>query len=94
MEKLLNKCPICGEKLIYSALMQYSLDFQLKRNGELSANGKKGNEGSMECGYICCTNSNCNFATDCDLKCNNYRNIKIWQSGNKFYYRNESYEPY
>lgn len=89
MEKLLNKCPICGEKLIYSALMQYSLNFQLKRNGELSSKGKKRDEGSMECGYIYCTNSNCNFITDCDLDCENHPNIKIYQSGNKYYYKNK-----
>lgn len=92
MGKLLNKCPICGDKLIYSALMQYSLDYQLKQNGECSSTGKKRNIGSMECGFISCTNTDCDFVTDCDLNCDNYRNIKIWQSGNKFYYENKDDE--
>lgn len=92
MEKLLNKCPICGSKIVYSALMQYSLNSQIKRNGELSVNTKKRDEGSMECGFIYCNNPDCDFVTDCDLNCDNYRNIKIWQSGNKFYYENKDDE--
>lgn len=89
MSKLLNKCPICGNKLTYSALMQYSLNFQIKRNGQLSAKEKKGDEGSMECGFISCTNSDCNFVTDCDLECINHPNITIYQFEHKYYYEDE-----
>ena len=89
MKKLLNKCPICGSRLEYSALMQYSLNYQIKLNGEISVNGKKRDIGSIDCGYISCTNPDCDFITDCDFNCVNHRNIKIQQFGNKFYYQNE-----
>ncbi len=88
MEKLLNKCPICGDKLQYSALMQYSLNYQIKRNGKFSKNGRKEDIGSMECGYISCMNPDCDFATDCDFNSINHKDIKIWQQGDKFYYEN------
>ena len=44
--------------------------------------------GSMECGYISCTN--CNFTTDCDLRCNNYKHIKIYQKGSQFFFDDDT----
>lgn len=86
MGAILNKCPICGSRLTYSALMQYSLDYQIKRNGELAKKCKKQDIGSMECGYIFCENPDCDFKTDCDLDSENHKCINIWQEGDKFYY--------
>ena len=40
MAKILNKCPICGGRLEYSALMQFTKDYQIKLNGRLSKNSK------------------------------------------------------
>lgn len=89
MEKVLNKCPICSHPLEYSALMQYSDVYKIKSNGELTKNKvRKDDAGSMECGYISCTN--CDFITDCDLECDNYPNIKIYQKGNKLFFDDDS----
>lgn len=38
MEKILNKCPVCGYPLEYHALMQYSDVNKIKSNGELTKN--------------------------------------------------------
>lgn len=87
MKKILNKCPICGGKLEYSNLMQYSDVYGIKKNGELTIKRiRKEDIGPMECGFIACTNEDCNFATDCDLDSANHLNIKVWQEGNKYYY--------
>lgn len=84
MERILNKCPICGYPLEYSALMQYSDIYKVKSNGELSKNRvRKEDNGSLECGYIACIN--CDFVTDCDLKCEKYPYIKIFQNGDKLF---------
>lgn len=78
MDKILNKCPICGSKLEYSALMQYSDIYAILENGKLSKNRvRRENNGPMECGYIGCVNSNCDFSTDCDLDALTHREIKI-----------------
>lgn len=87
MEELLNRCPKCGETLEYSELMQYSNIYKIKRNGELSKRRvRKEDNGSMECGYIHC--SNCDFTTDAEL---NYRGrdekITIHQRGDKYYFK-------
>lgn len=86
MTKILNKCPLCGNRLQYSRMMSFSYDSTIKLNGEPSAKEKKTKAGSLECGFISCTNGDCDFATDCDLKCESNNHIKIWQEGNKFYY--------
>jgi hypothetical protein len=90
LEKLLNKCPICGAKLQYSRMMSFSFDSIIKQNGELSAKEKKGEVGSLECGFISCMSDHCDFTTDCDLKCSNYPHIKIWQQGSAFYYKDSN----
>lgn len=66
-EKILNKCPICGEELEYVDLYQYSNVYRILGNGKISKTRKyKRDEGSMDCGFICCSNADCNFHTDCD----------------------------
>lgn len=66
-EKILNKCPICGEELEFVELNQYSNIYRILKNGKVSKTKKcTRNEGSMECGFICCSNTDCNFHTDCD----------------------------
>lgn len=85
--KILNKCPICGAKLEYSALMQYSNVYDVLKNGELSKRRKrKEDNGTMECGYISCTNENCDFATDCDYRAENHEEIRIYQDHSTLMY--------
>lgn len=86
MTKLLNKCPLCGSKLEYSALMQYAYVHTIKNDGELSKRAKKVDAGTMECGFISCQNTGCDFLTNVDLECEKHKNIKIWQKGNKYFY--------
>lgn len=90
MERLLNKCPVCGSALEYSALMQYAYVYQLNRDGSFSKRYKKQDIGSMECGFISCKNENCDFATNCDLECETHKNIRIWQEYDKFFYADDS----
>lgn len=86
MVKLLNQCPLCGSKLQYNNLMQYAIVYNVKKNGELSKNGKKEDCGAMESGFLSCINEDCTFATNCDLEYEKDHNLKIWQQGNKYYY--------
>lgn len=91
MPQILNKCPICGSRIQYSRMMSFTYDSVIKLNGELSAKQKKGEAGSLECGFISCTNKDCDFVTDCDFTCcsvsnNRVNRIKVWQQGSKFYY--------
>lgn len=55
--------------------------------GEVASRRKcKRDVGSMECGYIICTNEKCQFMTDCELEVANSKNIKIRQIGRKYVY--------
>lgn len=85
-KKVLSKCPICGGKLIYSALYQYSLNYGIKSDGTITKSRKKEDIGSMECGFIYCANEECDFMTDCDLGSTKYTNIKIFQRGDTYFY--------
>ena len=84
MVKILNKCPICGERLEYSRLMQFSKDNRIKLDGTLSKNSKNSGVSSMECGFISCTA--CNFHTNCDLEVEGNNNLKIYQENGVFMY--------
>lgn len=81
-EMILNKCPICGEELEYVELFQYSNVYRILKNGKCSKVRKfRRDEGSMECGFITCTN--CDFHTDCDYDTDNtgkYKHIYIHES--------------
>ena len=86
-EHILNKCPICGSKLQYNAYYQYSNIYSIKRNGELSdTRVRKIDNGSLESGFIFCTNSKCNFVTDVDFGCSKHPNICIFQEGAVYKY--------
>lgn len=87
MAKILNKCPICGARLEYSDLMQFSKDYQIKLNGRLSKNSKNSSVSPMECGFISCTS--CDFHTNCDLECEENHNIKIYQEIGVYMYEDE-----
>lgn len=87
MAKILNRCPICGGRLEYSDLMQYSKDYQIKLNGRLSKNSKNSDIAPMECGFISCTA--CDFHTNCELKVEGNYNIKIYQQGEVFMYEDD-----
>lgn len=66
-EKVLNKCPLCGNELEYNQLNQYSNVYRILKNGQISSKRKvKRDEGSMECGFLSCTV--CTFHTDCDYE--------------------------
>lgn len=88
-EKILNKCPLCGSVLEYSSLHQYSLVHKVLKNGTLSKTFKKRDCGSMECGFISCTNEECDFHTDCDLDVEDYNEIHIYQNDDKFMYEDD-----
>lgn len=81
-EKVLNKCPICGAELEYVSLYQYSKVYRILKNGRVSKTMKyKRDEGPMEVGFISC--SNCDFHTDCDLDCEDYKEIYIYETDNR-----------
>lgn len=77
MIKILNRCPICGERLEYNFLMQFTRTYKIKLDGKLSKNFKKNDVCPTECGFISCTN--CKFRTDCDLKVEENSKIKIYE---------------
>ena len=88
MGKILNKCPVCGGKLEYNSLYQYSLVYKILKSGRLSARRvRKEDCGPMECGFITCTNEDCEFMTDCDLKVlDNEVEIDIYTDGETYMY--------
>lgn len=83
-EKILNKCPLCGSELEFIDLYQCSYVYRIMKNGKISKVRKcKRDEGPMECGFIVCSNDNCDFHTDCDFDTKTtgqYKNIYIYQS--------------
>lgn len=90
-ELILNKCPFCGSELEYSALYQYEKVYKITKYGTLAKNPKcKRDTGSMECGYIVCTNHECDFHTDCDLDVEDYRNIHVYQDGRTYMYTDDN----
>lgn len=85
--KILNECPLCGKQLEYNDLNQYSNVYAILGNGKLSKTRKrKEDNGSMECGFISCTNKNCGFVTDCDLDVFDERDIQVFQTNGVFKY--------
>lgn len=85
-EKILNKCPVCGSELEYVEFCQYSEVYRILKNGKISKVRKhKMDTGPMECGFIACSNYECNFRTDCDLEVKTtekHNHIYIYQNGN------------
>ena len=94
-EKILNKCPLCGSRIKYMELCQYSEIFLIKKNGELSKHFTKDYYGSMECGCIVCTNDRCNFKTDFELNVsdevskNLHNKIHIYMKNDGVFYYEE-----
>lgn len=87
VEKVLNRCPICGSKLEFSALYQYEKVYGIKADGTLTSQPKlKRDVGSMECGFISCTNDDCDFHTDCDLDTEDHKHIHVFQDGSVYKY--------
>lgn len=87
MAKILNKCPICGGRLQYHHIMQFTEDYKIKLDGTLSKQFKKSDSCSMECGFISCTF--CDFHTNCDLEVKENHNIKIYQEHGVYMYENK-----
>lgn len=87
--KLLNKCPVCGSRLEYCAMMSCTEDRQIRLDGKQSVKSKRSEICSMECGFIVCKNPDCDFATDCDFTptSNEYGYLKIKPQGDIFLYR-------
>ena len=52
------------------------------KNGKLSARPQR-NESAcpMECGFIACSNADCDFHTNCDLEVEEDRKYSIYQTG-------------
>lgn len=86
-DKILNRCPYCNSVLEYNMLMQYSNVYKILNDGTLSKNRiRKEEDCSMECGFISCSNSDCDFVTDCDLDVVDDKRIHIWQDGAELRY--------
>lgn len=89
-EEVLNKCPLCGSELEYVALYQYSNVYRILKNGRISKTRKyKRDGGTMECGFIACSNNDCDFHTDCDLDTDttgDYEHIYIHQGDDDRFY--------
>lgn len=49
--KILNKCPICGGKLEYNTLCQYTNVYYVEKNGDLTKQRKEDN-GPMDCSFF------------------------------------------
>lgn len=87
MGYLLNKCPICGEKIYCDNLCQYGITHRLKRNGEISKTSKKIDYGSIEASIFYCKNKECGFSTNIDWEGESpYSNIKIYLENGKYYW--------
>ena len=85
MEKLLNKCPVCGSELEYDALYQFSKVYKILKNGKISARPKHNEEPCpMECGFVSCANPDCDFHTNCDLEVDGNGEYRIYQVGDVF----------
>ena len=85
MEKILNKCPVCGSELEYNSLYQFSKVYKILKNGKLSSRPKRNEDTCpMECGFISCANPDCNFHTNCDLEVDENREYRIYQSGDVY----------
>lgn len=87
MANILSKCPICGSRLQYHRIMQFTEDYQIKLDGTLSKQYKKGNSCPMECGFISC--SSCDFHTNCDLQVEENYNIRIYQEHDVYMYEDK-----
>ena len=85
MKDILNKCPVCGSKLEYHSLYQFSKVYKILKNGKLSARPQR-NESAcpMECGFIACSNADCDFHTNCDLEVEEGRKYRIYQTGDTY----------
>lgn len=82
MSEILNKCPVCGSELEYNSFYQFSKVYKILKNGKLSSRPKRNEDiCSMECGFISCTDPDCNFRTNCDLEVEENREYRIYQSG-------------
>lgn len=89
--KILNKCPVCGGKLVLNSLNQYTIVYGIKRNGELTAKRiRKEDQGPMEASFISCESGD--FVTDCDLRVvvPSDARIIIFEKGGKYYYEKET----
>lgn len=65
MYTVLNKCPICGNKLEIGLLHQYENIFSITSSGKMSKTRlRKEDVGPMECSSIRCVTGD--FATDFD----------------------------
>ena len=85
--KILNKCPVCGGRLEYNLLYQYTKIFGIKKNGELTKKKlRQEDNGPLECGFISCENAD--FITDCDLNIAEPKNIgiRVFQNRDKLCY--------
>lgn len=89
--KILNKCPVCGGKLVFNSLNQYTNVYGIKRNGELTVKRiRKEDNGPMEASFIACESGD--FVTDCDLRVVDPSDVRIniFEKGGRYYYEKET----
>lgn len=67
MEKILNKCPICGSGLEFHVMYQDTDVYKILKNGKISKRKSKSLRCPMESSFIGCSNPNCEFVTDIDF---------------------------
>lgn len=68
MEKILNKCPVCGQRIEFHIMYQDTDAYNILKNGKLSKNRnrRKTVRYPMDASYISCSDPSCEFATDSD----------------------------
>lgn len=65
----IKRCPLCGGKIIVSALYQISHDYTVTKNGKLSKKYTKGGIGSLDASIAACENARydkCSAIWGCD----------------------------
>lgn len=59
-------CPLCGQKIVVSALYQYSHDYETTKKGKLSERYKTVDCGPLEVAIAACKNPDCEARWDSD----------------------------
>lgn len=57
-------CPLCGQKIVVSALYQYSRDYETTKKGKLSTRYRTVDCGPMEVAIAACKNPDCDARWD------------------------------
>ncbi len=87
-EKILNKCPLCGDRLAVDLFYLCSERRYISDQGELEENpaGLVIDTGRVRGMMLSCSNENCDFETELNCKCKQHPEIAIRKEDNTFYY--------